>query len=234
MDCPGRLRRSRTARGSLPHLRRARRGHHRRVVVGARELPRPVPWAPSPQNLPSAPTKRGRFRPTPMSWPLDAVHALLGGTQLHADATAARDTLGRQYAALFPALSDHMSEVFPRELYTPENFRAATEAWNSYGMTVQAERRGGEVPAPATCLPPVALLCNHSAWPHAVRGTADCEATRCTFPSRAPCERARRCSCPTAPSPTPSCCSSTASPSTVTRATTCRCRSNSRAGRWRR
>ena len=105
-----------------------------------------------------------------MSWPLDAVHALLGGTQLHADATAARDTLGRQYAALFPALSDHMSEVFPRELYTPENFRAATEAWNSYGMTVQAETgEGGEVPAPATCLPPVALLCNHSTWPHAVR-----------------------------------------------------------------
>ena len=105
-----------------------------------------------------------------MSWPVDAVHALLGGTPLHADAMAARDKLGRQYAALFPALSDHMSEVFPRELYTPENFRAATEAWNSYGMTVQAETgEGGEAPAPVTCLPPVALLCNHSLWPHAVR-----------------------------------------------------------------
>ena len=129
------------------------------------------PWAPLLKTLPLRADPNGDgFGPTPMSWPLDAVHALLGGTQLHADATAARDTLGRQYAALFPALSDHMSEVFPRELYTPENFRAATEAWNSYGMTVQAETgEGGEVPAPATCLPPVALLCNHSTWPHAVR-----------------------------------------------------------------
>ena len=37
---------------------------------------------------------------------------------------------------------------FPAALYTLENFRAATEVWNAYGMTVQGEeverrRRGG-------------------------------------------------------------------------------------------
>ena len=66
-------------------------------------------------------------------------------------------------------------------------------AWNAYGMTVlrDSSADGGEtkellgvtnanevnevpfvnVPkdAPVTCLPTVALLCNHSVWPHAVR-----------------------------------------------------------------
>jgi histone-lysine N-methyltransferase SETD3 len=121
---------------------------------------------------------------TPVSWPREATQALLGGTPLLGDACAAQDKLGRQYHALFPALSENMPEVFPAALYTPENFRAATEAWNSYGMTVQAEAGGSgaaagagvgagagaePAPAPVTCLPPVALLCNHTLWPHAVR-----------------------------------------------------------------
>jgi histone-lysine N-methyltransferase SETD3 len=112
---------------------------------------------------------------TPMSWPRNATQALLGGTPLLADACAAQDTFGRQYFALFPALSENMPDVFPAALYTPENVRAATEAWNSYGMTVQAEEEaGGEAVgagggAAVTCLPPAALLCNHSLWPHAVR-----------------------------------------------------------------
>ena len=59
--------------------------------------------------------------------------------------------------------------MFPASVYTPENFRAAHEAWNSYGMTVQAEHVApATAPEPVTCLPPVALLCNHTLWPHAV------------------------------------------------------------------
>ena len=34
------------------------------------------------------------------------------------DAHAAREKLARQYAALFPALSEHYPDVFPARLYT--------------------------------------------------------------------------------------------------------------------
>ena len=104
-----------------------------------------------------------------------------------------RSTLARQYAALFPALAEHYPDAFPAAAYTFDAFRGAAEAWNAYGMTVlrDSSADGGEtkellgvtnanevnevpfvnVPkdAPVTCLPTVALLCNHSVWPHAVR-----------------------------------------------------------------
>ena len=98
-----------------------------------------------------------------------------------------------RYAALFPALAEHYPDAFPAAAYTFDAFRGAAEAWNAYGMTVlrDSSADGGEtkellgvtnanevnevpfvnVPkdAPVTCLPTVALLCNHSVWPHAVR-----------------------------------------------------------------
>ena len=133
-------------------------------------------WAPLLNALP----KRGGL--TPVSWPADAIAALLGGTPVYTDAVNTHEKLTRQYAALFPALSEHYQEVFPSSLYTLENFRAATEAWNAYGMTVLFPEDGARVSGsinsentsetknqPVTCLPPIALLCNHSVWPHAVR-----------------------------------------------------------------
>ena len=138
-------------------------------LVAERALGAASPWAPLLAALPLDGSAPGVG--TPLGWPLDVTQALLAGTPLLADACAARDKLGRQYHALFPALSDNMPEVFPASVYTAENFRAATEAWNAYGMTVQGEAAGGtEAPgAPVTCLPPVALLCNHTLWPHVVR-----------------------------------------------------------------
>jgi hypothetical protein len=48
---------------------------------------------------------------TPVAWPREALEGLLAGTPLLADACAAQDRLGRQYHALFPALSEHMPDV---------------------------------------------------------------------------------------------------------------------------
>jgi histone-lysine N-methyltransferase SETD3 len=69
-------------------------------------------WAPLLNALPSVPGL------TPASWPVAATAALLGGTPVCGDAHAAREKLARQYAALFPALSEHYPEVFPANLYT--------------------------------------------------------------------------------------------------------------------
>ena len=143
---------------------------YERAVVGASS-----PWAPLLASLPPLSEKL-----TPASWPPEAIAALLGGTPVAADAAAAREKLARQYAALFPALSEHYPEVFPAAAYTADAFRGAAEAWNAYGMTVLREEAPGAgdtkssddtIPSgtPVTCLPTVALLCNHSTWPHAVR-----------------------------------------------------------------
>ena len=142
---------------------------YERAVVGASS-----PWAPLLASLPPLSEKL-----TPASWPPEAIAALLGGTPVAADAAAAREKLARQYAALFPALSEHYPEAFPAAAYTADTFTSAAEAWNAYGMTVLREEERGatgseknkSIPpgAPVTCLPTVALLCNHSVWPHAVR-----------------------------------------------------------------
>jgi histone-lysine N-methyltransferase SETD3 len=142
------------------------------------------PWAPLLASLPMDDggdidgdrTAAGALGLTPASWPAEVTDALLRGAPLLDDAVKARETTARQHAALFPALGEHFPEVFPTELYTLRRFRIASEAWNAYGMTVQAETVGGasgggeyHPPAPTTCLPPIALLCNHATWPHAVR-----------------------------------------------------------------
>jgi histone-lysine N-methyltransferase SETD3 len=140
---------------------------YERAVKGASSK-----WAPLLNSLPPLGAKL-----TPASWPPDAIAFLLGGTPLAADAAAAREKLARQYAALFPALSEHYPEAFPAEAYTADAFRGAAEAWNAYGMTVMStlkettstEKESLPVNTPVTCLPTVALLCNHSVWPHAVR-----------------------------------------------------------------
>ena len=156
---------------------------YEREVVGAAS-----PWAPLLAALPPPGAAL-----TPASWPPEATAALLGGTPVCADAMETRSTLARQYAALFPALAEHYPDAFPAAAYTFDAFRGAAEAWNAYGMTVlrDSSADGGEtkellgvtnanevnevpfvnVPkdAPVTCLPTVALLCNHSVWPHAVR-----------------------------------------------------------------
>ena len=138
-------------------------------LVAERALGTASPWHPLIASLPWPEGGEGSAAPcggaTPVSWPREACDALLGGTPLLADARAASEKLTRQHAALFPALSEHMSDVFPAQLYTVDNFRRAHEAWNSYGMTVQADPGT----APVTCLPPVAMLCNHALWPHVVR-----------------------------------------------------------------
>ena len=138
-------------------------------LVAERALGTASPWHPLIASLPWPEGGEGSDAPcggaTPVSWPREACDALLGGTPLLADARAASEKLTRQHAALFPALSEHMSDVFPAQLYTVDNFRRAHEAWNSYGMTVQADPGT----APVTCLPPVAMLCNHALWPHVVR-----------------------------------------------------------------
>lgn len=138
-------------------------------LVAERALGTASPWHPLIASLPWPEDGEGSAAPcggaTPVSWPREACDALLGGTPLLADARAASEKLTRQHAALFPALSEHMSDVFPAQLYTVDNFRRAHEAWNSYGMTVQADPGT----APVTCLPPVAMLCNHALWPHVVR-----------------------------------------------------------------
>ena len=138
-------------------------------LIAERALGEASPWHAVIASLPWPDGGEGSASPcggcTPVSWPREACDALLGGTPLLADAIAASEKLARQYAALFPALSEHMADVFPASAYTLDNFRRAHEAWNSYGMTVQASP--GE-PA-ATCLPPVAMLCNHALWPHVVR-----------------------------------------------------------------
>ncbi len=155
---------------------------YEREVLGAAS-----PWAPLLAALPPPGAAL-----TPASWPPEATAALLGGTPVCADAMETRSTLARQYAALFPALAEHYPDVFPAAAYTFDAFRGAAEAWNAYGMTVLRDCADGgetkelmgvtnanevnEVPfenipkgAPVTCLPTVALLCNHSVWPHAVR-----------------------------------------------------------------
>jgi len=146
---------------------------YEREVLGAAS-----PWAPLLAALPPPGAAL-----TPASWPPEATAALLGGTPVCADAMEARSTLARQYAALFPALAEHYPDAFPAAAYTLDAFRGAAEAWNAYGMTVLRDcADGGEtnanefvhfenIPkgAPVTCLPTVALLCNHSVWPHAVR-----------------------------------------------------------------
>ena len=155
---------------------------YEREVVGAAS-----PWAPL---LAALPPRRGADARVVAP---EATAALLGGTPVCADAMETRSTLARQYAALFPALAEHYPDAFPAAAYTFDAFRGAAEAWNAYGMTVlrDSSADGGEtkellgvtnanevnevpfvnVPkdAPVTCLPTVALLCNHSVWPHAVR-----------------------------------------------------------------
>ncbi len=154
-------------------------------LVYERALGDRSPWAPLVRSLPPRRTEAetdardgasfpGTPAPvsTPLSWSPAATRILLGGTPLLADAEAHRARFANQYDALFPALSDGIPDVFPRELYTRENVAWATEVWNAYGMTVQLE--DGECgeqapPRTRTCLPPAALLCNHALWPHCVR-----------------------------------------------------------------
>ena len=154
-------------------------------LVFERALGDRSPWAPLVRSLPPRRTEAetdardgasfpGTPAPvsTPLSWSPAATRILLGGTPLLADAEAHRARFANQYDALFPALSDGIPDVFPRELYTRENVAWATEVWNAYGMTVQLEDgEGGEQAPPRTrtCLPPAALLCNHALWPHCVR-----------------------------------------------------------------
>eukprot|EP00873_Tetraselmis_striata_P014499 jgi/Tetstr1/434763/TSEL_023814.t1 len=115
------------------------------------------PWAPMLAALPWGGL-------TPLSWPPEALKALLAGTPLLGEAAAAQQQLAATYGALFPALSQAMPEVFPPELYTLDAYRAATEVWGAYGITFQAE--DGET---ATCLAPAAFLCNHGTHAHIVR-----------------------------------------------------------------
>ena len=90
-----------------------------------------------------------------------------------------------------PSTTPDVSSAARRRARRPS---AGAAAWNAYGMTSGADSSadGGETKgafgrdelerrersavrerpcqdAPVTCLPTVALLCNHSVWPHAVR-----------------------------------------------------------------
>ena len=99
-------------------------------LVAERALGTASPWHPLIASLPWPEGGEGSAAPcggaTPVSWPREACDALLGGTPLLADARAASEKLTRQHAALFPALSEHMSDVFPAQLYTVTTFEGRT------------------------------------------------------------------------------------------------------------
>lgn len=67
--------------------------------------------------------------------------------------------LRAQYGLLFPTLCDDHPDIFPRELYTWEQFLWACELWYSNGMNVMFP--DGKL---RTCLIPIAGFLNHSVW----------------------------------------------------------------------
>ncbi|KAB1204238.1 SET domain-containing protein 4 [Morella rubra] len=119
------------------------------------------------------------------------VHAMkaLGGTLLLQEIIQAKEHLRAQYDLLFPKLCDDHPHVFPRELYTWEQFLWACELWYSNSMKVMFPE--GKL---RTCLIPIAGFLNHSLYPHILHyGKVDTATNSLKFRLSRPCSAGEEC-----------------------------------------
>ncbi|KAK9931760.1 hypothetical protein M0R45_019024 [Rubus argutus] len=93
---------------------------------------------------------------TGLSFGISAMMSLYG-TLLLDEIMQAKEHLRAQYDKLFPALCNEHPDIFPRELYTWEQFLWACELWYSNSMKIMFA--DGKL---RTCLIPIAGLLNHS------------------------------------------------------------------------
>ncbi|KAL2464314.1 SET domain-containing protein [Forsythia ovata] len=125
---------------------------------------------------------------TGLSFGIDAIMAL-EGTLLLEEIVQAKEHLRIQYDELFPSLCDCHPDVFPRELYTWEQFLCACELWYSNSMKVMFS--DGKL---RTCLIPVAGFLNHSIFPHIMHyGRIDSTTNSLKFPLSRPCNAGEQC-----------------------------------------
>ena len=101
-----------------------------------------------------------------LTMPEEALLAM-DGTSMQAEAMQLREAARAQYDSLFPTLLAAWPHVFsPASAFTYEQYLAAVELWQGYGMQVLLPGTS----APQTALMPAACLLNHSAVaPHVVR-----------------------------------------------------------------
>ncbi|KAL2534787.1 SET domain-containing protein [Abeliophyllum distichum] len=125
---------------------------------------------------------------TGLSFGIDAVMEL-EGTLLLEEIVQAKEHLRIQYDELFPSLCDCHPDVFPRELYTWEQFLCACELWYSNSMKVMFS--DGKL---RTCLIPIAGFLNHSIFPHIMHyGRIDSTTNSLKFPLSRPCNAGEQC-----------------------------------------
>ncbi|XP_035538857.1 uncharacterized protein LOC108998805 isoform X2 [Juglans regia] len=125
---------------------------------------------------------------TGLSFGLDAIMAL-EGTLLFEEIVRAKEHLRGQYGELFPSLCDDHPDIFPRELYTWEQFLWACELWYSNSMNVMFP--DGKL---RTCLIPIAGFLNHSLHPHILQyGKVDTAANSLKFRLSRPCSAGEQC-----------------------------------------
>lgn len=113
----------------------------------------------------------------------------LYGTLLLDEIMQAKEHLRAQYDKLFPALCNEHPDIFPRELYTWEQFLWACELWYSNSMKIMFA--DGKL---RTCLIPIAGLLNHSIYPHVVNyGRVDSATNTLKFRLSRPCNAGQEC-----------------------------------------
>ncbi|KAL4654631.1 hypothetical protein ACB092_01G394600 [Castanea dentata] len=125
---------------------------------------------------------------TGLSFGIDAIMAL-DGTMLLEEIVQAKQHLQTQYDSLFPTLCNDHPDIFPREVYTWEQFLWACELWYSNSMQVMFP--DGKL---RTCLIPIAGFLNHSIYPHILHyGKVDPATNSLKFCLSRPCSEGEQC-----------------------------------------
>uniref|UniRef100_A0A2N9EEV0 SET domain-containing protein n=1 Tax=Fagus sylvatica TaxID=28930 RepID=A0A2N9EEV0_FAGSY len=131
---------------------------------------------------------RMRWHLSGLSFGVDAIMAL-DGTLLLEEIMQAKQHLQTQYDEFFPALCNDHPDIFPRELYTWEQFLWACELWYSNSMKVMFP--DGKL---RTCLIPIAGFLNHSLYPHILHyGKVDSATNSLKFCLSRPCSAGEQC-----------------------------------------